>query len=462
MSKPRYRLHSDGSYSRVSAQVVPISDGLVSMSTRLGTSDDKAQSVSYTPRQLTDAQLEEAFRASWIIKKTVRVPALDATRKWRQWRGENADDIHAVEVMPRIQLRRHVYEALWLSRLYGGAAILIGTNVTDLEQPLNTERESLEYLSTLARPHLTIPTLDDDAISERFGLPTEFTVNTKTGLRKIHPSRIVRFIGDPVPPFSASVGTSYGWGDSILQGIYDACKNLDSTMSNIAALVFDVKTDVVKIPGLTENITNSKFETALINRFQTARMMKGNHGTLILDAEEEYDSKSYNFGGLDTIADRFMQVASGAADIPMTRLLGMSPAGMNSTGESDLLNYYDRIASMQQTEIAPEMVLLDELIVRKAGKDPEKEGFIWGSLRQLTEQQKSESRHRAAQTVKLLVESQIYDEEQIAKMAHVLFKDLDVDAPDEPGDIPPPPAPLPTNPSSVGRPGPGPNTGDLN
>ena len=39
----------------------------------------------------------------------------------------------------------------------------------------------------------------------------------------------------------------------------------------------------------------------------------------------------------------FLQVAAGAADIPVTRLLGQSPAGLSATGESDTRNYYDMI-----------------------------------------------------------------------------------------------------------------------
>lgn len=428
-------------------------DNLRSVATRLGTGGDKGESSSYAARSLSDVQLEEAFRSSWIIRKTVIVPALDATRKWRQWRGSRAEDIRAVE--DRIGLRRKTYQARWMARLYGGAALLIHTDSPGREVPLDPRRERLTGVSPVSRLHLTADILEDDVTSLNFGLPRRYQVSTTRGLTYIHPTRIVRHVGDELPPFSMSRGATYGWGDSILQGIYDACRNLDSTMGNIAALVFDAKTDIVKIPGLSENITNPKFESALIARFESARMLKGNHGTLILDGEEEYDSKSYNFGGLDTIADRFMQVASGAADIPMTRLLGMSPAGMNSTGESDLLNYYDRIASMQATEIAPEMSLLDEMIVREAGGDPESERYIWGSLRQLTEQQKSESRHRAAQTLKLLVDSAVYDDDTLARVAHELFGDLDTDVPDEADDVPDPTAPS----SPLGRPGPGPNTG---
>lgn len=413
-----------------------IRDGLVGVASRLGTSSDKAEATSYYPRLLTDTELYDAFRSSWIIKKTVRVPSLDATRKWRQWRGDDAAEIAKVEQLPRVQVRKKTHDALMMSRIYGGAILLIGTDASDYARPVDVSREKLQFLTAMSRMSVSCGEIENDATSELYGLPSSYSVVTRSGIMNIHPSRVVRFVGEPLPSFSHSQGVIPGWGDSVLQSIYDACRNLDSTMGNIAALVFDAKTDIVKIPGLTESITSEAFETALVERFSAARMLKGNHGTLILDGEEEYDSKTYNFGGLDTIADRFMQVASGAADIPMTRLLGMSPAGMNSTGESDLLNYYDRISSMQHTEIAPEMRILDDLIVRTAGLDPEGQTYVWGSLRQLTDQQRSEGRKRAAETLKTLADTQVYDDDQLAKIGADLFRDLEVDVPDEPGDVP--------------------------
>jgi hypothetical protein len=166
-------------------------------------------------------------------------------------------------------------------------------------------------------------------------------------------------------------------------------------------------------------------------------MLKGNQGILMLDGEEEYESKNYNFGGLDTIADRFMQVASGAADIPMTRLLGMSPAGMNSTGESDLLNYYDRVSSMQNTEIQPELRILDDLIVRRAGLDPDEQEFTWRSLRQMTEEQTVAIRKQTAETIKVIAETRVYGDDEIARVGSEMFADLGILLKDTADDLPP-------------------------
>jgi len=105
----------------------PIADGLQSLATRLGTSGDKASTVSYAINMLDDQQLEAAFRTSWIMRKVVTIPAMDAVRKWREWSGKDAKLIEEMEDTFRV--RAKINEAKWKSRLYGGAAILIGTGL---------------------------------------------------------------------------------------------------------------------------------------------------------------------------------------------------------------------------------------------------------------------------------------------------------------------------------------------
>ena len=61
----------------------------------------------------------------------------------------------------------------------------------------------------------------------------------------------------------------------------------------------------------------------------------------------------YSFAGLSDFYESFMMDMAGAAEIPATKLFGRSPQGFNSTGESDLRNYYDMIAQMQERLLRP-------------------------------------------------------------------------------------------------------------
>lgn len=44
---------------------------------------------------------------------------------------------------------------------------------------------------------------------------------------------------------------------------------------------------------------------------------------------------------------------SGASRIPMTKLFGRSPAGLNATGDGDLQNYYDFIDTLRESKLRP-------------------------------------------------------------------------------------------------------------
>lgn len=409
----------------------PIADGLQSLATRLGTSQDKAATVSYAINMLDDQQLEAAFRTSWVMRKVVTIPAMDAVRKWREWSGEGAKEIEAMEDAYRI--RAKINEAKWKARLYGGAAILIGAGRENLDHPLDPitiRKGDLRYLTVITRKDIIAGLADIDPRSPRYGLPIDYQFSTNNGeVLRVHPTRLVEFRGEPLPSQFVAGSGQYGWGDSVLQSVYTACQHLDMTMANVASLVFDAKTDIIKIEGLSDNITDPQYEENLFKRFATARLLKGNNGTLILDKDEEYESKSFSFSGLSDIADRFMQVASGAADIPMTRLLGTSPGGLNSTGESDLNNYYDRVQAMQTLEIEPAMSILDEVLIRSTlGVWPDKTTYEWRPLKQMTETQVSEIRNKDADTLSKLATAAIYNPEEIAAAGAQMFRETGIDA----------------------------------
>lgn len=60
----------------------------------------------------------------------------------------------------------------------------------------------------------------------------------------------------------------------------------------------------------------------ILERYTLANMSKGINGTLMHDKEEEgYETKSANFANLPEVLDRFLQIVSGATDIPATHLL---------------------------------------------------------------------------------------------------------------------------------------------
>ena len=84
---------------------------------------------------------------------------------------------------------------------------------------------------------------------------------------------------------------------------------------------------------------------------------------------------------MDKVLQAFLIICCAAADIPATRLLGREPTGMNSTGESDIRNYYDRLHADQKIRLTPALARLDEVLIRHTlGKRPKEINYEWNSL----------------------------------------------------------------------------------
>jgi phage-related protein (TIGR01555 family) len=142
---------------------------------------------------------------------------------------------------------------------------------------------------------------------------------------------------------------------------------------------------------------------------------------------------------LPEISYQTLQAVSGAADIPLTRFLGESPGGLNNNGDSDLKNYYDAVNSVQSLEITPALANLDECLIRSAlGNRPEEIYFIWSSLWQMSDDKKSQISKETAETIKILVESALFNEADLAVAAgnllveHSILPSFKVDETREP------------------------------
>ncbi len=143
------------------------------------------------------------------------------------------------------------------------------------------------------------------------------------------------------------------------------------------------KGDVVTVPNLSEHLSSADTTAQLSARFAYAAAMKSINNLLLLGDGETWARQRIDFAGLPEMVRTFLQVAAGAADIPVTRLLGQSPAGLSATGDSDTRNYYDMVSARQEIDLRPKLERLDRLILRSEGIDPEALTFAFRPLWQM-------------------------------------------------------------------------------
>lgn len=367
----------------------PLMDGLVNFVTRMGTAGDKSAHSGYWLTGLDLLDLDAAYRTS-IFRKICDIPPFDEVREWRSWKGLDEDQISAlVETEERLGLRQKIAEARTLARKDGGAAILIGVNSGTTESPLNPEaiaKDGLKYLTVCTRLEITPAERNQDPRKGDLGTPGIYYLAGVSNLR-VHPSRVLRFIGNPV----RTPGFWDGWGESIWVELRKKVLESDEIAAAVSQLVAEAKVDIIKIKGLMSGLATAEYENLLVKRWSALNSFKSIANALLLDAEDEFESRTQTFAGLDAIQDRAMTLLAGIADIPATRLFGRAPQGMNATGDSDMRNYYDRIKAGQELYLQPTLKPLDEMIIRSAlGDRPQEAKYEWNPLWQLSEKEAAE------------------------------------------------------------------------
>jgi phage-related protein (TIGR01555 family) len=379
-------------------------DSLTNIMSGAGTTADRRTYDHYTMNFLGQVQVETAYRSSWLVRKVHDLPPTDMTRAWRDWQADD-DKIKKLKAEEkRLGLRAKCKRALTLARLHGGGAIFLGYGDADTSKPAPTTVAAggLKYITVLSRYQLSYREIDADVTSEFFGQPTMWTMaSASKGQLDIHPSRIVPFVGQPKPEGALVIDGDQFWGDPLLQSLWDGLKNADLAQASVAALLDEASIDVISIPDLMGAYgATEEYERQFLRRLSLAKIAKSSHRALIIDAKETWAQRTTSFTALPDTIRLYLQIASGAADIPATRLLGQAPVGMNATGDGDMDNYLMMLEGKQQDDLQPVLDRIDAGLIPSAlGSKPDDVTWTFAPLKTESEAVLATIELQRAQTV---------------------------------------------------------------
>ncbi|HEO1805895.1 DUF1073 domain-containing protein [Acinetobacter baumannii] len=344
-------------------------------------------------------KLEAMYRSSWVVGQVVDVVADDMTRKGVKLNGLSTpkDSEMIDQEMDRLQVWDKLNKNIKWSRLYGGSLAVMMIDGQNVSTPLNSNtigKGQFKGLMVLDR-WMVLPTLEDlvTEMGPDYGKPKYYDVITDSvGLcnQRIHYSRVIRMDGVELPYWQSI--TENLWGQSVIERLEDRLTIFDSATLGAGQLVYKAHLRTYKVKKLREIIAaGGKFYDALVKQIQEIRMWQSNEGMTLMDADDAFETHQYSFTGLDNLLLQFGQQISGATGIPLVRLFGQSPAGLNATGESDLANYYDNINQQQEGRLrTPLQVLYAVLHMSVLGKPlPDSFSFKFASLWQLDDEKKA-------------------------------------------------------------------------
>lgn len=357
---------SKRSNRRKNEKRIATNDAFSNPAARLGFGTfDLTQGTDYPLTRMTqDYQtLTSLYRTNWIVQNIVSIIPTDIVRKWYEIKTsippEYLDDFARLE--RKTKLRSKILSGMNWGRLYGGAVgLILVKGQDDLSEPidLNTLMPgSFLGLQILDRWSGVFPDgkVVTDPEDPDYGLPEYYTIRDVKEVYEInvHHSRIVRFIGRELPWLEAV--TELYWGESEIEAVFDEIIRRDNIAANIAALTFKANVEVREVEGLDQmlGLGNSEMQRRFWNMIQAQSIMRNSQGISLINKGDQLHTEQYSFHGLPDVYDRTMMDVAGAARIPVTKLFGRSPAGMNSTGESDMNNYYDYIDGLRETMFRP-------------------------------------------------------------------------------------------------------------
>lgn len=319
------------------------------------------------------------YRSSWIVRKIVDVFPSDMVKNWIKFNSSlDPEKISKINsVIRKTKTKEKIKEGLRWARLYGGAAgLILIDGDEDLSEPLDYDTIMLDDYKGLLifdRWNGIYPDieLEDDISDEEYGYPKYYSISlseannnlmlsyNKQDLAKVHHSRIVRFNGRDLPLWERQA--EMFWGESEIEIVFEELKKRDNTSANIASLIFLANIRVLKMNDLGQLLgaSTQKAQENLYKVLQAQNQLMSNMGIYVMDKDDDFGSEQYSFGGLNDIYESFMLDIAGACEMPVTKLFGREPAGFNSTGESDLTQYYDTLEEKQETYLQP---IIDKLL----------------------------------------------------------------------------------------------------
>ena len=354
-------------------------------------------------------KLEAMYRSSWVVGQVVDVVADDMTRKGCNIKGFDSpiDGEMIDQEMDRLQVWDKLNKTIKWSRLYGGAIAVMMIDGQNISTPLNTDtvaKGQFKGLIVLDR-WMVIPSVQElvTEYGPHYGMPKFYDVITDSvGLcnQRVHYSRVIRMDSVELPYWQSI--TENLWGQSVIERLEDRLTIFDSATLGAGQLVYKAHLRTYKVKGLRQIIgAGGKLYDALVKQINQIRLWQSNEGMTLMDAEDTFETHQYSFTGLDNLLLQFGQQISGATGIPLVRLFGQSPAGLNATGESDLANYYDNINQQQEGRLrTPLQILYAVLSMSVIGKSlPDSFDFQFTSLWQLDDEKKASIAERVTNAV---------------------------------------------------------------
>lgn len=299
-------------------------------------------------------------------RKMVGTIAEEMTRKWIKLKTvgdeDKADRVKQLEeAMKRFKVRERFKEAAEHDGYFGGGQIYI-----DVRSPRgisawmdDNELQSKLFMSDkkitkgslqgfrVIEPIWTYPGIynSDNPLSPDFYKPTQWFVMGRT----VHASRMIDFVSRQVPDL---LKASYNFRGLSLSHIAEPyVNNWLRTRDSVSDMIHSFSVPVIGTNMST--ILQGGAADGLLARLDVFNRCRDNRGAFAKDNNptqpETVEFVNAPLNGLDALQAQSQEHMSAVSSIPLVKLLGITPNGLNATSDGEIRVFYDYIHALQQS-----------------------------------------------------------------------------------------------------------------
>lgn len=363
-----------------------------------------------------------------VISETI---ATEMTRKWIKIKSKSGNNANDKVSLVGDRLREWDAQTI-CSRLveqdglFGRAHLYIdtgdGNDPGELQTSIGNGRDAISKLKVGKGSIKRLATVEaiwcyptnynsDDPLRADWYNPQQWFAMGKA----VHATRLVRLVGREVPDILKPL-YSFG-GLSLSQIVMPYVQNWLITRQSVNNILRAFTTFVL---ATNMSATMQADGAEMINRALLFNATRDNGGLMMIDKEsEDFKNVAVPLGSLDALQAQAQEHQAAPARIPLVKLLGISPKGLNASSEGEIRTFYDTIHSEQEKKLRPIIhSLLGFAQLDLFGEIDDDIVFDFEPLWELDEKELSEVEKIKAETAQILTDSgAIHPEENRQRLA---------------------------------------------
>jgi len=373
--------------------------------------------------------------------------ATEMTRKWIKLTAagdtDKTDRLHAIEAeLKRLKVREAFRKVAEQDGFFGRGHIYIDLGTTEDREELKTpigngaDEISKAKISKGGLKRIKVieavwcyPTSynSNDPLRPDWYRPSAWFVQGK----QLHASRLLTFIGREVPDM---LKPAYSFGGlSMSQMAKPYVDNWIRTRQSVADLIHSFSVSGIKIDLIEALQAVVGTNGDLFKRLELFTTLRDNRGTMVLNKDEEFFNVSTPLSTLDALQAQTQEHMAAVSGIPIVKLLGIQPAGLNASSEGEIRSFYDWIHSYQEHLFRERLqTVINFVQLSKFGEVDSDIGFEFEALWSLDEKAQAEVRKIDAETGNILIANKTItaaeERKRIAADPDAPYASLDADA----------------------------------